>query len=323
MGLFSSHQSIGVDIGHASVRVVGIELGRKPKITGFSEVAVDPKYLLREGFQDPKAIADAIQEAMHTATPHIIKPSAVYASISESQIFRKILELPVLGNAEEYQQVIRTEAAEYLPDSIENVELDYQMLGAVTPEGIQQVMVVAVAKRVIQDYTAVFSSAKLPLRAIDSKPAAVGRAIVAPEEKGAVILVDIGSESCSISVYDQHSIWVTGTVNMGANIFKDADTGTIDEEKLPTRLKQLSNNLLDELDHVLKFYANRTSRQDAVKELRITGGGSLTPGIAEILQPEVGQKVVLAKPIIPVPEGMDRRFNGALGSALYPLYDLI
>lgn len=310
-------------MGHASVKVVGIELSRKPKVIGFGEVTLDSKYLQKEGFQEPQMIAEAIQEAMRAATPHAIKPHEVYAAVAESLIFRKILELPVLGSPEEYQQVVRTEAAEYLPDSIENVELDYQVLGPVTPEGLQQVMVVAVGKRVIEDYMSVFSAAKLPLRAIDSKPTAVGRAIVSPEEKGAIILLDIGSESSSVSVYDQHAIWVTGTVNTGGSIFKDPDTGGIDEEKLPARLKQLSNNLLDELDHVLKFYANRTSRQDEVKELRLSGGGSLIPGIVEALQPEVSQKVTLGKPIIPVPENFDRRFNGALGSALYPLYDLI
>lgn len=324
MGLFSTHQVIGVDFGHASVKVVGLELAHQPKVVGFAEVPVDPKYLQKEGFEDHALIGEALKEAMRSATPRPLKPFAAYAAVSERLVFRKILELPVLSGSEEYLQVIRTEASEFLPDSIDTVELDYQILGPGSSENLQEVMVVAVGKRVIQDYTAVFSTAKVALRGIDPKPSAVGRAVVGLPENDPIALIDVGSETSSLSIYDHHTIWVTGTVNMGGGLFKDAETGKLDEEKLPTHLKQLSTSLLDELDHVLKFYANRTSGQTAIKEVRLSGGGSmLVPGLVEALQAELDQKVVLSKAVIPIPDGLDRRFYGALGSALYPLYELL
>jgi len=239
-------------------------------------------------------------------------------------VFRKILELPALGSAEEYRQVIRAQAADYLPDSIENVQLDYQILSqAPDADNNQQVMVAAVGKRTIEDLLAVFKTAKLNLQGVDPKPSAVGRAIVAPQEKGSFILVDIGSENTSVSVYEEHKVWITGTVNLGGNLFRTPEGETVDADKHSINLKQLSSNILDEIDHVLKFYANRTAKQSMPKEIRLAGSGAVIEGITMALGKGVRQKVTIGKPIIAVPEGFTSNFYGALGSALYPLYELI
>jgi type IV pilus assembly protein PilM len=315
MGLFA-RTVIGVDLGHASVKVVGVRLGSKPTVVGCAEVPLEPRYLQKEGFEDPQMVAKAVREAMVAAK---LSATDVYAAISESLVFRKVLELPLNLSQQELEQVIRTQAAEYLPDSLDTVELDYQPLG-VTRE-TQQVMVVAVSKRVIQDYLAVFSSAKLPLRVIDTKPSAVGRAIVEPGEKGGIVLIDIGSEVTSISVYDQRKIWVAGTVNMGGSLFIDPATGKVDEERRADRTKRLVTTIVDELDHTLKFYSNRSANQDKVKEIRLSGGTSMSEGLCEAFAEVVDYKVTLGKSTVKMSDQCDRRFFGALGSALYPLYE--
>lgn len=229
-----------------------------------------------------------------------------------------------MADAGEMEQVIRTQAASYLPDSLDAVELDYQILNrSVTKDQpIDEVMVVAVGKRVIEDYRQVFEAAKLSLRAIDPKPSSAGRAIVSPQETEPVLIVDIGSEMSSISVYGNHRVWVTGTVNMGASLFLGED-GQVDEEKLPTTVKRMTASLTDELDHVVKFFANRTSQHSELKEARITGRGASVAGLVEALGAELELKVVAARPVVAMPEVLDSRYYGALGSALYPLHELL
>jgi type IV pilus assembly protein PilM len=320
MGLFA-RQIVGIDLGHASVKVVGIVAGKNPTITGFAEVPVDAKYLQKDN-PDTTVVAEAIREAMKTAVPHPIRAKEAYITVSEEAIFRKILEVPEDISLADLPQVVRTQAVEYLPDDIETLEIDYQVLST-EPKCPKQVMLVAVSKQLVEHYLGITKEAKLRVLGIDPKPSAVGRAVVLPTDKEPVLLVDVGSQSSSISVYAEQMIWVTGTVNMGGDIIKDLATGKPDEERKAEKLKQLANGLADEIDHVVKFYANRASQEGDIKELRLCGGGSMIEGLDKLLGEEVRQKVVIGKPIVDLPEGCDRRFLGALGSALYPMYDLL
>jgi type IV pilus assembly protein PilM len=321
MSLFSQNV-LGVDIGHASVKVVGLELGAKPTFLGCKEITMDPKYLQKEGFDNPVLVGQALREAMRTAAPKPIVASQAYSTVSESLVFRKVLEMPFMANPADLAAAIRLEAGQYLPDSIDTVELDYQLLGTLPDGSMQQVMMVAVPRKVIQEHLAVFQAAKMNIRGIGIKPEALGSALVKPDEKEAIMIVDIGSEVSSISVYQDRVIRVTGTVNMGGNILKDSDTGQLDQEKWDEHLKRLIGNMLDEIEHVQKFYTNRSVGTGAIKEMRLSGGGSMAAGLLDVMGREVeGMKVVLGQPVIAIPPFCDRRFMGALGSAMSPLFE--
>ncbi len=320
MGLFS-RTIVGIDIGHASVKVVGVSVSRRPRVVGFADVPVDTKYLAKEGTVDPALVAQALQQAMRTAFPRAIHAQEAYASVSEGIVFRKILEVPISVTIDEMANVVRAEVVEYLPDDIANLEIDYQILGEL-PGELQQVMVVAVDKKVVSNFLEIAKLAKLKLKALDPKPSAVGRAIVLPRDTSPVILVDIGAQMTSISIYAQHAVWVTGSVNMGSDTIRNPETGELDPKK-EVKLERLVDGIVDELTHVVKFYQNRASGEQEIKQIRLSGGGALLEGVVVAIKNQVKQEVLLGSPILPLPQGADSRFIGALGCALYTLYDLV
>jgi len=314
MGLFS-RTVIGIDLGHASIKVVGVALGHKPRIVGFAEVAIDPKNIFKDNGGDPAVVAEALRRALATAQPKAIHAKELFAVVSESHVFRKILELPTSVLPDEMPQVIRAEAVEYLPDEIDRLQIDYQPLGTL-PGDLQQVMVVAVANNIIDNFVVLAKESHLRLRAVDPKPSGVGRAVVLPGQGTPVILVDIGAEKTSISVYARHMVWVTSSVNVGLDLSAPKDG----EEKAPVNMERLVDGIADEVSHVQKFYQNRVNQQDEVTEIRLSGSGSMAEEIMAELQKQTKIPVVFAQPIVATPEGFDRRFLGALGAAFYSLY---
>ena len=150
MGLFS-RIVVGIDLGHASIKVVGVALGKQPRVVGFAEVAVEQKYIFKEGSGDPAIIAEALKQALAIAKPQAIHTKELFAVVSEGHVFRKVLELPLSVQDDEMQQVIRAESVEYLPDEVDRLEIDFQALG-VLPGDLQQVMVAAVAKDIIENF---------------------------------------------------------------------------------------------------------------------------------------------------------------------------
>jgi Tfp pilus assembly PilM family ATPase len=313
--------SIGIDFGHASLRLVGVQQGRKLTVTGCAEVAVDPKWLQKEGFENHNGIAEALKEGLKKASPKPIKGKEVYVTVSESMVFRKLIELPPAPTEEELTTSVRMEAAQYLPEAVDEMEIDYQVLGAATENGILQVMVVAVNRRIVHDMLEVIMAAKLVPKAFEPKPESVGRTLVSPSEKDAVLLVDIGQSRSTVSVYDQGMVRVTSAVNLGTSSLLEG--GETDPAVMQERLPRLVSQISDEIDHVMKFYQNRTIHLGSVKKLQISGAGSLVEGAGEAIARAVDLTVAKSQPVIAVPAECDRRFFGALGAALYPFSEKI
>lgn len=311
--------SIGLDFGHASLRIVGVQSGRKPTVVGCAEAPVDPKWLQKEGFENHNGIAEALKEGMKKASPKHLTGRDVYVTVSESMIFRKLIELPPAPTEQELAAAIKVEATQYLPEALEEMEVDFQVLGSATENGILQVMVVAVSRRVVQDMLEVLTAAKMVPRAFEPKPESVGRTLVSSTEKDAVLLVDIGQSRSTASVYDQGVVRVTSALNVGTSSLLEG--GENDPEVIQERLPRLVGQISDEVDHVIKFYQNRTIHVGSVKKLQISGAGSLVEGAGEAIARAVDLPVAKSQPVIAVPTECDRRYFGALGAALYPFSD--
>ena len=309
---------IGIDIGHSTVKVVGLVIhGHKVSFTGCKMTKIDPQYVKKDGFTNTQVVAQVIREALAAAAPRAVKAGAAFALLPESILFRRVLELPASMAAEELEGIVRLEAAEYLPSPLEEMELDFSPLGLLPDGKEQQIMVVAAPRKIVEDYWVAFKQAKLQLQAIDPKPSSLARACIPFDHKEPVILVDIGSETTSISVWDRGMIQVTSALNVGAEVLKDPATGEIDEEKEPALLKNMVTSIVEELEHVSKFYSNRRTT-DEIMDIRLSGGGSLAPGVDKYFEAAIdGAKISFCQPIIQVPPFCDRRFLGAIGAALY------
>ncbi len=322
MGLFGSNQVVGIDLGFASIKVVGLTIGKKPAVIGFGEASVDPTLLQKEGLEDPTDVVEALKDAMKMALPKPIKGSDAYLSVSEASVFRKILEVPRNVTGNEMSAVVRAGVVEFLPEDLDSLELDYQVLATPKDSETQQVMVVAVSKKAIEQYLNLCKKAGLTVRGIDPKPSALLRSVLGPKVTEPTVIIDIGSETSSISLCGSGAVWVASAVTIGANSLKDPATGKIDTDQKGEKMTRLAGGLADELDHVVKFFANRASGTAAeIKQVRFTGGGSLTEGFVEMFAKETGLEVTLAKPAVAVPPAFNNRFMGALGSALYPLFE--
>lgn len=322
MGLFGSDKVVGVDLGNTSIKVVELRMGKQPRVTAYAEVAVEPRSLQKDGVEDLNTAAAALKQALKTAQPRAIKARNAYVSISETSVFRKILEVPKDVAPAELETVVRAAVVEFLPEDIASMELDFQPLGQPTGDH-QQVMVVAVSRHAIEQYLELCKRAGLMVHAIDPKSSAMLRALLGTKPSAPTLIVNVGSENSSVSLCADRSVWAASSVPVGANMVRDPATGDIDPDTKDEKLKRLTSSLADELNHVAKFYANRVGGGAVAQTVQLCGGGSLLEGLDTLLATESGLKVSMAKPVFPAPQGFDRRYVGALGSALYPLFERV
>src|SRR5262245_46853748 len=159
--LFSrSKNLVGLDIGTSSIKAV--ELKELGKGRGYQLVSIGMEPLSREAIvdgaiMDSGIVVDAIQRLF---TGSRIKSSDVAISLSGHSVIIKKISLPIM-NLDELAESIQWEAEQYIPFDVDDVNIDYQVLDGApsTGEGNMDVLLVAVKKDKINDYSSVITQA--------------------------------------------------------------------------------------------------------------------------------------------------------------------
>ncbi len=324
MGLFSRMQ-LGVEIGHTSVKVAAVEVrgsgrGAKARLHGCKQANFDPAALNKEGeIVDVKNIVDTVKLAMKQAAPKPIKGvQALCIAVPETKVFRKVLDLPLFEREEDLAKAVALGLEQFLPEGQREVEVDYQYFGPAEDPSLQQILAVSVPKDLVASYVALAKGLHLPLTAIDTKPSSIARTLIGINEQKPILLLDISTDRITVALHHDQMVRVTSIVNTGSALLADEEGKPLPEgTERDGRIERLVSLVADEASHVLKYWSNRSGSTTMVEEIRLSGSGSMTAGLADQISKEVGLKVNEAKPTIALPPFCDRRFYGAVGSALY------
>ncbi len=308
MGLFG-REVVGLQVSSSEIRLAQVKLQRQPEVNAFAQVSVSASSAKEEG---SGLIIDAVVEGLKAALKDrsngVFRSRDCYISLPESKVFRKILELPTSLSEEELWGAINNEAASYLPEDVSTMELDYQVI---PPEyfekpdpAIRHIALVAVEKSIVQDYLAICTAVKLRPIAIDTRPAAIARSLISPQDKELLLIVVCDKDNAMVSLVQGGIVWATGL----AKCSDDVD--------------ETVTSIVDEVEHVNKFFANRSGKTKGAKKL-ILSVPSEQVALKKPLQDALDATVQEAKYIVSIPEGCDRGYATAVGAALYPLYILL
>lgn len=317
-GIFGLKKPIlGLDIGYSTLKVVQLKKSRRGiQVWGYNEVAIPPGSLQKNGIKEPRKITEAIRIALKEARPNPISGRQVVSALPESLVFTKILELPKI-NPREIQQAIPHELAEFCPLSPEEVYFDWQILETKISDHQMDVLVVAAPRVLVDQYIKLMKETGLEIIALETKPLASCQALVKPEEKQGLTIVDIGAETSGVSIIDQGNLRLTGTSNIGGNTITKGlaqALGLSSEQaenlkrkeglkigKIKNKKREILISILDplieEITNSIKYYQNRIAEKGQIKEIRLCGGGSQMPGLIKYIQEQTKIKTVFGDPL--------------------------
>src|SRR5512145_3231445 len=164
MGLFSKKKGlVGVDIGSSAVKAVELKVGGKRndeyQLVNIGMEPLPPEAIVDGAIMDSGAVIDSIQRLFQE---NRIKTTDVATGVSGNAVIVKKISLPQMS-AEELGESIHWEAEQYIPFDIQDVSLDYEILEGAGDGGNMDVLLVAVKKDKISDYTSVITqSGKTP-----------------------------------------------------------------------------------------------------------------------------------------------------------------
>src|SRR5438445_8826348 len=157
---FGSKSIVGLDVG--SSRSKAVELKRKGGQIELAHLGLEPlapDIVVDSMIVDSGTVSSAISKLF---TENQIKTKSVATAVSGHSVIVKKISLPSMSD-QELAETIQKEAAQHIPFDLADVNLDYQILSEETGNTQMDVLLVAVKKDKILNYTNVLSmSGKTP-----------------------------------------------------------------------------------------------------------------------------------------------------------------
>ena len=154
MGLFGKKKGlVGVDIGSSAVKAVELRVGGKSgedfDLVSIGLEPLPPEAIVDGAIMDSGAVIDSLQRLFQDSG---IKTPEVSTGVSGNAVIVKKISLPQMS-PEELAESIHWEAEQYIPFDIQDVSLDYEVIEGSGSGGNMDVLLVAVKKDKVLNYT--------------------------------------------------------------------------------------------------------------------------------------------------------------------------
>lgn len=308
----------GLDISSSSVKMVEIvEAGKGTHRVDRYIIEPLPRDAVVDGnINILEAVADAVARGykrLATRTKHV-----AMAVPSGAVITKKIIVQAGLRE-EELESQVESEANQYIPFALEEVNLDFQIVGPspTNPEE-QEVLIAATRKEKVADRYAVAENAGLKPLVIDVESFAQMSALnlVVKQLPGGgkdqnVAIVDVGANVMQVAVVrNEQSVYSREQAFGGSQLTSDIvarygmspeeaenakRTGGLPDDFEAEVLRPFMENLSQEVQRALQFFFTSTS-YNTVDHILLAGGSAVIPGLDEVVLTRTQVPTIVANP---------------------------
>lgn len=332
--MFKSKDCIGLDIGSSYLKVVQLNDKKGSyELAAFDMLQLPPELIVEGSIIDSLRLVEAIKELLKKS--RIKAKNCTLGIAGHASVIIRRISLPEMTE-EELAESIKFEAEQYVPFDVEDVNLDFQILGPKEEPGQMEVLLVAVKKDIINEYTSVAREAGLNPMVMDVNAFAIGNMFevnydVDPDRN--VALVNIGANTLNLNVMKGANSLITRDSAVGSHLHTEAlqkefslsfeaaekakmglAVDGVDADSVHTIIEQASEEIINEIGRSLDFFRSTANMED-INEIVLSGGGALVPGFQNLLAERIGLEVMMATPFknIKIPGKFDIGFVQEMG----------
>ncbi len=296
---------LGLDIGSSSVKIVELtDAGGGTLRLERYAIEPIPRGAVVDGNIDKiEVVAEAVKRAWRRTGTRV---KNVAMALPASAVITKRIALPANLREEEMEMQVESEANQYIPFALDEVSLDFQVLGAIpnAPDDVE-VLIAASRKEKVEDRMAVAQSSGLNPVVVDVESfaarAALARLVgqLPNQGEGLVIAVFyVGANTTGVTVLlDGEAIYereqpfggqqLTGDISRAYGIsVEDAEqkkrNGDLPANFEADVLKPFIDSTTTEITRALQFFFTSTP-YTRVDQIMLAGGSSVLTGLPEAL----------------------------------------
>ena len=313
-GIGAAKSVVGLDIGSSSIKAIELKKSKgQIEVThiGFEPLASD--IVVDSMIVDSGSVSSAISKIFAENT---MKSKLVATSVSGHSVIVKRISIPTMSE-QELAEHIETEAAQHIPFDISDVNVDFQILSDDLSGPQMEVLLVAVKKDKILNYTNVLSLAGRTPAIVDIDAFALQNCYeynYDPAPGSTVALLNLGASVMNINIVKGSTPLFTRDVSVGGNQYTDSlqkeldlsfddaealklgqQVGTVSTDAKAPILQQVTEIIVLEIQKTFDFF-RATAPGEHIERIYLAGGSSKVPGLIEALRQEFSIPVELLNP---------------------------
>jgi len=312
---------VGLDISSSVIKLLELSRqsgrgGIKYRVESFAAEPLPPNSVVDKNIADVEAVGNAIKRAIKKSGT---KAKEAAVSVSGSSVITKVITMAAGLSDKEVEAQIELEADQYVPYPLEEVNLDFELLGPneKNPE-LVDLLLAACRREKVDDRVAALDIAGLRCRLVDVEAYALERAcaLMADQwpnggEDLTVAVVDLGATTTSLNVLHNKRTIYTREQNFGGRLlteeiqrryglsFEEAGmakrSGGLPDNYAAEVLEPFKEAVAQQVNRSIQFFLGATPHNN-VDLIVLAGGTSSIQGLDELVQERLGVDTVTANP---------------------------
>lgn len=319
MRLFSpkNRHLVGVDICATSVKLVDIQ--RQQGIFHLKSYGIEkllPGTVVDKLIVDTEVVGEAISQLARRCRA---TGSTAATAVSGSAVITKIIDMDTALNDVEREAQIRLDADQYIPYPLDEVNLDFEVLGpSLIDDNLVQVLLAASRSENVDQRIDALTFGGLKTEIMDIESHAIERAFglivdTLPNLPELVALVDIGHNQTTLYVakngefvYSREQLFGGGQLteaiqNRYGLSYEEATLNkrerTLPDDYYPEVLVPFMESVIQQVTRSLQFYFS-SSQYNSIDHVVLSGGTSSIPGLSDMVGQKLGIPVTVVNPFI-------------------------
>jgi type IV pilus assembly protein PilM len=308
---------IGLDISSTAVKLLELSRsGSRYRVESYAVEPLPPNSVVEKNITDVDAVGEAVRRAVKrsgTRTRH----AAV--AIAGSSAITKIIAMPAAMSDDDMESQIELEADQYVPYPLEEVNLDFEVLGPSekNPETVD-VMLAACRSENVDLRNAAVETGGLGTLVMDVESFASENAFALLTDQlpdqgvdKTIAVIDVGATMTTLNVlHNLKSIYTRDTVFGGKQLteeimrryglsYEEAGMakrqGGLPENYTTDVLLPFKEAMTQQASRSLQFFYS-SSPHSKIDFIVLAGGSASIPGMDEMIQEKLGVETTIANP---------------------------
>ncbi len=317
-GLFEkkAQNVLGLDISSSSVKLLELSRsGNRFRVESYAVASLPPNAVVEKNINDVEGVGDAIANVLGQAKS---KNKNVAIAVSGSAVITKVIEMEAGLTEDQTETQITVEADQYIPYPLDEVALDFEVLGPSERDSeLVEVLLAACRKENVELRTDAADYAELVTKIVDVEAYSMERAFSLIQNQmdydanHVVAIVDIGATMTTLSVLvDGVTVYTREQLFGGKQLteeiqrryglsFEEAGVakkqGGLPEDYEQEVLEPFKEAVVQQVTRSLQFFFS-SSQYNEVDYIVLAGGVAAMPDLTELVQEKLGMPTLTANP---------------------------
>lgn len=308
---------LGLDISTTAVKLLELsKSGDRYRVESYAVEPLPPNSVVEKNISDVEGVGSAIRRAVKRSGTRV---KLAAAAVAGSSVITKIISMPASYSEDEMESQITLEADQYIPYPLEEVNLDFEIIGPSQddPERVDVLLAASRSENVDVRVEAI-QIAGLQAKIIDVEAYAMENAFALLRHQmpdngldKTIAVVDVGATMTTLNVlHDLKTIYTREQVFGGKQLTEEIQRryglsyeeagmakrqGGLPDNYIPEVLEPFKEAMAQQVSRSLQFFFS-SSQYSGVDHIVLAGGSSSIPGIDDLIEQSQGVPTSIANP---------------------------